>query len=224
MTERCHLCAQSNHDASADLVETLLGPSGHQAGFIVSERTAIIPSIGGLAVGHVLVVPRFHVSSLLCTSSSYLNFIEHELTWVRDLLSCNLRAPIHDFEHGMGFDSVRTPCSVAHAHLHLVPATVDIRSTFDNEWLELPRCSLFELKSMVKGREYIYYRSPDGRIWLSVGSSRPSQFMRRVFAEALGIPDEWNWRATPRLSQLSQTIALMRTIERISKETIADSV
>lgn len=61
--------------------------------------------------------------------------------------------------------------------------------------------SLTEL-SQAAGSEYLAFCSPSAgwQITIAPPEGHPSQLMRRVVADAIGEPDQWNWRVHPRRS------------------------
>lgn len=105
---------------------------------------------------------------------------------------------MHMFEHGSSAAGDTVACSVEHAHLHLVPADVQVWSSLARqfEWQELSNWE--ELPEAVQGHEYLMYRPPGGDFYVSIqeDGTVPSQLMRRVIANQLGDSD-WNWRVTP---------------------------
>jgi hypothetical protein len=129
-------------------------------------------------------------------SSSHDEEFDHLLGELRDFLSIAYSSPVHLFEHGMSWDGSHVLCSVDHAHLHVVPTPVCIARTFQ-PYATIPvPTGLSGLRSVAGGREYIFYEDPQGkRLVISANDHQfESQYLRRVFAEAIGNASEWNWR------------------------------
>jgi hypothetical protein len=126
---------------------------------------------------------------------------------LQGILAKRFGGPIQLFEHGDSASGSHVGCSVEHAHLHFVPSAPDLWPSIasDLPWTRLRG----PLPDYVRGREYIRYRRGDG-VWFVYAAEReaelPSQLLRRRFAEALGIADEWNWRESTRLDVTARTM------------------
>jgi ATP adenylyltransferase len=205
----CCLCSQIDGNPENDLISQLL-PQGAYCRRIAmeSENFAVVPSLGPLTPGHSLICPKGHVKSFAGLdpqlSSEFKNF--------KALVSARMKsifaAPIHYFEHGSSSAGDRVICTVDHAHLHLVPMSVEIVTVLlsDKRWKQVTS-DLLELRVRTAADEYLYYEDPNGAAFLAcAGRFRfDSQHMRKIFAEALGKPDDWNWRDRPRPDEAERT-------------------
>jgi diadenosine tetraphosphate (Ap4A) HIT family hydrolase len=201
--ETCYLCGEAMRDEGRDLIAALSGTSREYSGYVVAETPnfVVLPSLGPLAEGHVLVSPIRHVAGFGRVDSAVgAEFIELKRR-MRGLLEEIYGSAVHGFEHGAGSNG-RIPCSVEHAHFHLLPVPISTRieprkafawKTFDG--------SIAALAAITNGSEYLWYEDPFGRANISVDGPFPSQYLRIVFAAALGVAD-WNWRLEPRLREV----------------------
>lgn len=196
--KNCCLCSQIDGDRNNDLIATSLGTADYVRRVpFESRHFAVIPSLGPLVPGHTLLCPKQHFKSF---ASLPVN-IDVEYLAVRQQLTEVLTSvygmPIHCFEHGTAKESEHAVCTVEHAHLHFVPTEVEV-------WEELGRKFIWEhtdgtisdLERTVQGLEYLFYGSPDGKHKVTkarIGTFE-SQYIRKVFAKALGRPLAWNWR------------------------------
>ncbi len=64
------------------------------------------------------------------------------------------------------------------------------------------------------GSEYLFYEAPNGEAILAVGKRDgfESQYIRKVFANALGKNDQWNWRIYPSPMDVEETFELMNSV------------
>lgn len=196
----CYLCGQIHGASTRDLIASMLPDEPYARRVLLETPSfAVIPSLGPLVDGHVLLCPRSHFRSFAEIPREL--HAEHDAVkaTVRSLLREVYGRDVHVFEHGTGRASDRTLCTVDHAHTHLVPLPdTAIRHTLSlNEWVPFDG-TLGTLASLTSGHEYVAYEEPDGtaRVRVAIGGVE-SQYMRRVVARCLGKVDDWNWRVAP---------------------------
>ena len=177
-----------------------------------TQMFAVIPSLGPLVPGHTLLCSKEHLKNFARIILKYdieYNQVKSELIKILGRL---YNQPVHCFEHGSASSSSRVLCTVDHAHLHFVPTSVGITDIIMTEgiWQEIDG-SLSSLHDLVGSNEYLYYESPDNNRLVRVEKSGiiPSQYMRKVFATALGNKAKWNWREDPRLIETIQTFDMV---------------
>lgn len=208
---RCCICSQIRGDRTADLISLSIGEQRYVRRVPLETAVcAVIPSLGPIAPGHSLVCPKRHVRSMARLESD-----EAREAWEFRAVACEVlrrmtSAPVHIFEHGAARCGGRTLCTVDHAHLHLLPADVDVVDRLASElpWRGVEPC-LEAIAAAVGDGEYLYYETPDGRSFvLPAAEVRcESQYLRRVFAEALGLRRHWNWRRAMALDEVERTFA-----------------
>ncbi len=212
MTASCDFCGQIAGDSRHNRLLPLLGTRWSRQPLLAArERAVTMPSVGALAEGHVLVCPREHVRSVATADNAAVADVEALAAETRRSLEELTTLPVHGFEHGSGDDGLRVACSIEHAHLHLLPADVEIRPRLRQlcEWRPIEP-GIEPLRAAADGREYLLYEAPDGERWLSpteVGF--PSQLLRQVLAAALGREGEWNWREHAARSRVAATVELL---------------
>ena len=210
----CAICDEISGREEGDLVAKLVGNGRGYIRPVVleTERFAVIPSVGPLTLGHVLLCPKRHYSSFARLPVDY----EEEYKSISDRLSMLLKEVfqqnVHVFEHGSDAQCSIIPCSVAHAHQHFVPANVDVWDALHESlrWTGVqPR--IHHLRQLIGASEYLLYQGPGRDPIVSVphGSPFESQYIRRVFAKALGRHDQWNWRAHPLPREIEVTFLMV---------------
>lgn len=168
------------------------------------DRFVTIPSLGALVPGYVLLVPRAHVFSMARLSPDDRAALAAYERRVSGRLAAAWAAPTL-FEHG----SCGTPAGTAgacvdHAHWHLVPGRHLPPGAVDGF---RPAASFEEIAAGRHPDGYLALRQPSGE-WSVRSRGRPqSQYFRRHIAAGLGVPDEWDYLAYPRLDHVRATIA-----------------
>jgi diadenosine tetraphosphate (Ap4A) HIT family hydrolase len=194
----CCICSQIAGDESNDLIAKTLESSVYlRRVAFESEYFAVIPSLGPLALGHSLLCPKQHYKSFASLPHIYEEDYNLMKARLSEVLQSLYGMPVHCFEHGSAKEATEPLCTVDHAHMHFIPAAVDIlESLGKNFGWESVDGSLLNLHRVSGGLEYLYYEAPDGRQRLAkaeIGTFE-SQYMRKVFANALGKESDWNWR------------------------------
>ena len=204
----CCICSQIAGCKGNDLLYKYISGDYIRRIALESESFAVIPSLGPISNGHVLICPKIHMKSMAELSAHLYD----EFYTVRKQLSAILTSiyekPIHFFEHGGSPLSDRVTCSTEHAHLHLVPADVSISDklhTIGN--VTIIEDKVEDLRNLVNNREYIYYKQP-GSIYsyvLLCEKQLPSQIMRRLFVTSLKSNHNWNWKSDPQPKLVNET-------------------
>lgn len=211
----CAICCQIAGQKEGDLLAEIVGgEKGYRRRVILeSEHFVVFPSVGPLQVGHVILCPKLHCPSFACLPRVFEDEYQAIRTQVSELLEATFGEEVHLFEHGTDAKCSRILCSVDHAHQHFIPTDADVWDALhsDIEW-EFISLGISSLKRVTKGREYLLYHSPENPTIIAVAPKDgfESQYIRRVFADALGRSDQWNWRAHPHPLDIEETFAVLR--------------
>lgn len=175
-----------------------------------TDHFVVIPDISPLVPGHVMIVPKAHI---LCygaveaaAQDEFLSIVNATRTVLSEYYGLSVL-----LEHGT---SSLEPVAdhVTHAHLHVVPAPIDIRDSLSN-FHTTAIASIFDLSQWAaRDEEYIYFESCAGERFVAdriVGIKR--LFFRREIAKQIGIPDPlWDWRQHILTDNLRSTMATLR--------------
>jgi hypothetical protein len=116
------------------------------------------------------------------------------------------------FEHGT---SAANPAgaSTDHAHMHLIPCDTDFRPRLRRSFEEVQIGSLEELNVLAQsGTPYLFYENAAGEMHVyPLSQPIPSQYLRRVWAESVGKPQEWDWREFVGEENVACTIKNLRS-------------
>jgi len=183
-----------------------------------SGNFLIVPTKGALVPGWLLVVAKRHALCVGALSGSELDELTSCLATARGLVQENFGASTI-FEHGPSQAGTSLGCGIDHMHLHVAPLKFSLRKAVNNsfpqiKWQPLLDISatrpLFESQTgygLVKEptEEKIYWCSPPAGV---------TQIFRRAIAAEIGIPDEFDYRTHPQLSNVTQTLAVLSQTPR----------
>jgi diadenosine tetraphosphate (Ap4A) HIT family hydrolase len=189
-----------------------LGASGKQSEFnaliLESPNFVVVPTLGHFIPGWCLIVPRLHYACM----GALETHLYPEFLSVKSQLETILRSIYGDviqFEHG--------PCSlgtagacVDHAHLHMVPTRADIGAELSSRFMGYPVDGMTVLASAYRaGRSYLFYENNEGESSMYDVSVLPSQYMRMLLAQELGMLERYDWRSYSGREELRSFLQLL---------------
>src|SRR5579871_5347966 len=197
----CHLCARNTNDPwNAPLFET--------------PNFVVLPSLGSLIEGWLLIVPKQHFVSFGAVPDSFVA----EFLRLKDAMSALMLrnyGTVSAFEHGPSDVGRKVGCGVDHAHMHLVPADFDLAAAVapylpkDTRWTD---ANLTDCRhAYVQRADYLYLEQPIGQGRLIRGVELGSQVFRKAIASKLGIFEQYDWRTHFQIPKINDTIRMLRT-------------
>ena len=182
----------------------------------------VVPSLGALVEGWVLIVSREHAirtSDLPTDARRELDDLRGRLG---NAVTKGLGKSVVQFEHGAACTGIPIGCGVDHAHVHLVPFDGDVVTEARTQLPEIEWNAAGSLGS-VQGSpslSYIYVEDANGLAVLAERKELPSQLLRRCIASLVGRSNEWNWRDRHQERNVSATIQLLKDLESWMPETL----
>jgi diadenosine tetraphosphate (Ap4A) HIT family hydrolase len=180
---------------------------GQQVGHRVlreTEHFVVIPSLGQIVEGYLLIMPKAHVRSIALIDDGLKSELEQLYRETSEVLEYAYRRPIF-YEHGMGFPDQGNGCCVDHAHIHAVPVTLRV-SSFLQSFRSQRIKNVGDLSGIVRGIDYLYVEDASNDRVVYYASKLRSQYMRYLIAEMVGAPDKGDWTIYPGVNELLSTI------------------
>jgi diadenosine tetraphosphate (Ap4A) HIT family hydrolase len=175
-----------------------------------TNRFVVMADISPLVPGHVMIVPRAHILCYGAVEDSARDEFSGLVNAVRTIIREHY-GPSVILEHGTcSVDDVAD--HVSHAHLHIVPAAIDIRDALVN-FNTTSIASLADLSHWAARDEaYIYFESCAGeRVVADRIVDLKRLFFRSEIARQIGLPDPlWDWRRHILSDNLRSTVATLR--------------
>jgi diadenosine tetraphosphate (Ap4A) HIT family hydrolase len=178
-----------------------------------SPNFVVLPSLGALVEGWLLLVPKKHFICMGALPDS----IAAEMQEMKHILCSDLQqyyGQVCAFEHGPSRPNLSLGCGVDHAHLHVVPVKFDLASAVipflpkDVLWSKagLKECRV----AFARGEDYLYLEQPIGAGRIAIHKGFESQLFRRAIATRIGTPNQFNWREYPQFPNVAATIHKVR--------------
>lgn len=158
-----------------------------------TEHICVIPSLGQIAGGHLLIVPAQHVTSMADLSGD----VSFEFAGVYE----NVRRILRDhygecifFEHGVRAEG-SGGCGIDHAHMHAVPVKgTGVLDVLRKDFVGYRVGQVGNANDILSQEmSYLYFESSLGERYVFETPCIPSQYMRKLVCECLG-KEEWDWR------------------------------
>ena len=177
-----------------------------------SERFVVVPDISPLVPGHVMILPKAHILCYGAVEAAARDEFSAIVNATRAVLKKYYGPPVI-LEHGTSsVDEVAD--HVTHAHLHIIPAAIDMRDSFQTfNFNTTTVASLSDLSDWAARDEgYIYFESSIGERFVADQlSDIPRLFFRSQIAKQIGIPDPlWDWRRHILSDNLRATLETLR--------------
>lgn len=176
-----------------------------------TENFKVIPSLGSLVPGWVMVIPKeYYISFGAINNLSILK----ELNYLIDSLGSLIKSHYGDyimFEHGPVAKKSLVGCSVDYAHLHLVPVSINL---IEESKVFLTKKVLWSPVSGIgntveyyyKKIPYLFVRDLNSNSFIGTSEELPSQLFRKTIALHLGIKDMYDWKQHPFKKNIIKTV------------------
>lgn len=169
--------------------------------FCETKNFIVIPSVGSLIEGWLLVVSKSSYENSLQFTGDLLNEYR-ELTSVVCKKVEETYGTWTIFENGASKNAAMG-CGVHHAHTHIVPLPFDLHDIIEKNigpYLEEAHddSSFIYAENTIKKKYYFV-------------ENKESQFVRKLIAQELKIPSLFDYRQHPMLQNVSSTIQNMNT-------------
>jgi len=170
-----------------------------------SPQFRIVPTLGQIVEGHLLIVPKVHCCALADLPGEQISEFSSLHRKVRSILESTYDQCVC-FEHGVR-NAGDGGCGIDHAHLHAVPVAAEgVLATLEQEF-QGTRIDSFETITHVvpEGSSYLFFEDASGARLVFPASKLPSQYMRKLVAESIG-KSVWDWRNSRCERELIATI------------------
>ncbi len=185
------------------------------------EHFALIPSLGPLCAGHLLLVPTQHVLSFANLTELALLQAEELIASIGEFFN-QQQDVVLAFEHGAitlddseyerRLKRAKSGACTDHAHVHLLPgvSAQEVISTIDEMCPHKRKSEITHLQELRKELDpdmaYIIISDEGRQGWCVYQLEKvPRQFMRRVLASIIGLA-EWDWYDHPHIEVVQRTV------------------
>jgi len=168
------------------------------------HRTLVLPAVGALVPGYVLVLPVRHVTATCRIPASDRAAFAAFVADVAVRLTLVYKVDVTLFEHAAcdAPSAARASC-INHAHLHAVPGNYNLSSMVGGTDIR-SYASLEDFLADERHDPYLMLQDPGGPV-VSFVDQPLSQYFRRVIARQLGMDNCWDYALFPFWNNVKQT-------------------
>ncbi len=174
-------------------------PFLHNQKLLETDRFIVLPSLGPLMPGHIMVVGKEHRDSLASMGREAFEEYERLANQLRVAPFLRDGEPL-EAEHGSTATDKAGAC-VIHTHIHWLPGLGGYLDEFQKR---LPLLSQREIADIPASVPYIFVRAGAKKA-LFHAAGLPSQTIRRTLCELLD-RDDTDWKQAPRLDWVKETV------------------
>lgn len=173
---------------------------------ISSGDFLVAAGLGPFVEGYLMILTRQHYHSMAQLSTPQLLQLTVLKDEVRDVLTKCYRAPVV-FEHGPAFPVSSGGSCIDHAHFQFLPLEIDLLPLLRTRHIMKPIRDLAALVELsAEGKPYLFFENQRGHMYVGEAENVPSQYLRRLIAKELGIPDQWDYALFPNYELIAATI------------------
>jgi len=162
-----------------------------------SDNFRVIPSLGAMVEGWILLIPKDHYISFSEMDDVRLKEAEMMCDKVYSLLEGLYQSKIVSFENGASSRNNKIGCGVDYAHIHFVPIEIDLKKILDLEYqteLEWKSVkSIQDIKSY-QNDSYFYIKNNNNERYITRAINPRSQVIRKGIANLIGVPNQYDWK------------------------------
>ncbi|HEU5059605.1 MAG TPA: diguanylate cyclase [Kofleriaceae bacterium] len=182
-----------------------------------TDNFAVFPALGHIVPGHVLLTTKRHWLSMAQIVPGLFDELEGLLAATRSRLMHLYGGDVLVYEHGQVSPENQCGACVDHAHLHLVPISSPVDERVRRRLSEAhtaQEIALFEeLPALAaRGEGYLLLQDARGRRTYYDAPTVPSQYLRKLTCEAMGLDHRWDWRANVEQDTPDGTVTLVREV------------
>jgi len=172
----------------------------------------VVPALGQMGIeGYVLVCSNEHHIGIGGMPDQLNPELEDIVEITRNKIKDNYGPNVVVFEHGPKMACKRSGACLDHAHLHVVPTSVDILQALSTDFKPEETNGFGRLKDLYDSdKPYLFLETQSRERYLfEVTIQVPSQYLRQIIAEEIGTK-KWDWRTNKDLKTFEKTMSNLK--------------
>lgn len=185
-------------------------PIQYNQTLIETENFKVIPSLGSIVEGWLLIVPKKHYLSFGYLENYLFDELEYLHNYVIKTLQYLYNKHVIVFENGTIELGSFIGCGVDYAHIHYVPLEIDIKSSVNEFYGNIcweKVSGLISTRSMIeKSTPYLFVEDNNRDKYMCEINQPYSQLVRKIIAKHVGKVEQYDWKRFPFEGNIIRTI------------------
>lgn len=210
----CSFCSELSQDTIGNYFAEITNDQFDDRVIWSNDDFAIIPTIGCMIEGYVLLITKNHIPSFSGIASDKLDNLKKIVNNITEVLKGVYGNGCVMFEHG----SVNQKnCLIVggacedHAHIHFLPVSVSLSKYAQKKFAikqiqDISYLQTFENRNM----PYLYFSDPNSNRYVCDAPWVVSQFFRQVITIDLSLGDIWRWQTFPFVENMKRTYETLK--------------
>lgn len=182
----------------------------HNTVLFESDNFLVIPSIGSIVEGWLLIIPKEQYISMGALNNIVFAELEQLIEKIGEMVFKRYGNYVV-FENGAYSKNKLVGCGVDYAHVHIVPTDLnlmkEIETKFDIHYQWDSIDSIRISKTYIENQmPYLYYRNQAKESFITTSNDIPSQLFRKTIAISRGIGEKYDWKEFPFIENVVKTI------------------
>lgn len=175
---------------------------------IDTENFFVLAAMGQMCEGYLLICCREHINNMTLLNPAQWDELKMLKERIRRLVFNTYKHQAVMFEHGDASNTIKGGSCITHAHIHVVPVSINSHPEFLNQF-ELEFFSEYDdFKNAYRGKApYFYLELSNRQIIAFQEYGLPCQFGRQLIHKESGLKEHWDWRINPTKEKMLLTIA-----------------
>ncbi|KAA6336741.1 hypothetical protein EZS27_015123 [termite gut metagenome] len=169
----------------------------------------IIPALGPLYSGHVLIVSKQHYKNIAQMPLYAINECLSLMNSITNQLKETFPNMIFS-EHGACSEEERGGCCIIHAHLQCIP--LENNESLNNIDLFVEKTSISNFSEVITYNKPYLYINKHGTHNFYISEQVPSQLIRKIIYANNGRTD-WDWKEDKKPNMIHETIELWKNFK-----------
>ena len=205
----CTFCSQFKDRSNLGVSGIIFGEDFNRV-LYQDEHFVVVPALGQIVEGYLLIVARNHYNSIANIPEELQQSFLHLKEKVVSVLAAEYSKPVF-FEHGSLSSHQLGGACINHAHLHAVPINIDFRDFLSETLNVIQINSIQDLWNLKPNFTYLFFELEKNKAFYAKSNEFiPCQYFRRIIAEYVARPNEWNWRLHIGKDKVKATIKRLR--------------
>lgn len=162
--------------------------------------------------GYLLLIPTTHSSCLGAFDKEQIISFDRIVKKSVALLKLEYPGPVTIFEHGIVGQTIN------HAHLHLLPARLDLAVVITNDFPDskfeiIENLSQLQTLYQIRQEPYLLWSTLNHKYMVCWNPPAPPEYLRTISAGMLDVPERASWK---NMDPIKDQALIAETVERLT--------